>query len=79
MTGETYSDPNPEEMNLTLTKSFAIKHDLSEVLHKSLLFYESQRSGKLPAENRISWRYDAFVNDTGENGEDLRRENFCFK
>ena len=72
MTGETYSDPNPDEFKAALNNSFAVKHDLSEVLHKSLLFYESQRSGSLPAENRISWRRSAFVNDSGENGEDLR-------
>lgn len=42
-----------------------------EVLHKSLLFYEAQRSGPLPADNRISWRGDSGLNDRGQNGEDL--------
>jgi len=35
------------------------------------LFYEAQRSGKLPSNNRVPWRKDSAVNDVGENGEDL--------
>ena len=38
---------------------------------KSILFYEAQRSGKLPANNRIPWRGDSALNDAGNNGEDL--------
>jgi len=38
---------------------------------KSLLFYEAQRSGKLPADNRIPWRADSALDDRGSNGEDL--------
>ena len=37
----------------------------------SLLFYEAQRSGKLPDNNRIPWRGDSSLNDQGVNGEDL--------
>lgn len=29
----------------------------------SYLFYEAQRSGKLPASNRIPWRGDTFLSD----------------
>ena len=47
------------------------KYDLNEVLEKSILFYEAQRSGKLPPTNRIPWRGDSTLNDTGNNGEDL--------
>ncbi|XP_050459002.1 endoglucanase A-like [Cataglyphis hispanica] len=43
----------------------------SEVLNLSLLFYEAQRSGKLPKDNRIPWRGDSALNDRGSNGEDL--------
>jgi len=47
------------------------KYDLNEVLEKSILFYEAQRSGKLPADNRIPWRGDSALTDHGANGEDL--------
>ena len=46
-------------------------YNYDELLHKSILFYEAQRSGKLPANNRVSWRKDSALNDRGENGEDL--------
>ena len=46
-------------------------YNYNEVLHKSILFYEAQRSGKLPTNNRVSWRKDSALNDRGENGEDL--------
>lgn len=35
------------------------------------MFYEAQRTGKLPATNRISWRGDSMLMDKGSNGEDL--------
>lgn len=38
-------------------------YNYSEVIEKSLLFYEAQRSGKLPASNRIPWRGDSMLND----------------
>ncbi|XP_052760105.1 endoglucanase F-like [Mya arenaria] len=47
------------------------KYDLNEVLEKSILFYEAQRSGKLPSTNRIPWRGDSALGDKGNNGEDL--------
>nr|AMH40371.1 glycoside hydrolase family 9 [Medauroidea extradentata] len=45
--------------------------DYKEVLGKSLLFYEAQRSGKLPADQRVKWRHDSALNDKGVHGEDL--------
>ncbi|MDH7444459.1 glycoside hydrolase family 48 protein [Aquimarina sp. 2201CG14-23] len=42
-----------------------------EALQKSLLFYETQQSGKLPDWNRISWRSDSGVNDGADVGLDL--------
>ena len=47
------------------------KYNYAEVLRASLLFYEAQRAGKLPANNRISWRGDSMLMDRGNNGEDL--------
>lgn len=41
------------------------------VLHKSLLFYEAQRTGKLPPTNRVPWRGDSMLNDLGNDEEDL--------
>jgi hypothetical protein len=41
------------------------------VLRDSLLFYEAQRSGNLPADQKVTWRKDSALNDKGQNGEDL--------
>ncbi len=46
-------------------------YNYDDVLHKSILFYEAQRSGALPADNHISWRGDSALQDKGDNGEDL--------
>ncbi|CAF1236243.1 unnamed protein product [Adineta steineri] len=46
-------------------------YDYGAVLSASILFYESQRSGRLPSNKRISWRDDSMLKDCGENGEDL--------
>nr|KAG5688845.1 hypothetical protein BaRGS_004522 [Batillaria attramentaria] len=47
------------------------KYNYDCVLMMSIMFYEAQRSGKLPADNRIPWRGDSALNDQGQNGEDL--------
>ncbi|XP_077995025.1 uncharacterized protein LOC144448621 [Glandiceps talaboti] len=46
-------------------------YDYEDVLSKSILFYEAQRSGTLPVDNRISWRGDSAQGDKGDNDEDL--------
>lgn len=51
--------------------SVAKCYDYDKVLRLSLLFYEAQRSGHLPANNRIPWRGDSATTDKGQNGEDL--------
>jgi endoglucanase len=43
----------------------------AEALQKSILFYEAQQSGKLPAWNRVSWRGDSRLNDGSDVGLDL--------
>jgi hypothetical protein len=48
-----------------------VGYDYGQVLNYSLLFYEAQRSGHLPATNRIPWRGDSMLNDRGLNGLDL--------
>ena len=46
-------------------------NDYSKILRLSLKFFRAQRSGRLPADNDISWRKDSFVDDRGEDKEDL--------
>ncbi|XP_077990349.1 endoglucanase F-like [Glandiceps talaboti] len=53
------------------TKPATRPHDFARVLNNSILFYEAQRSGKLPKTNRIAWRDDSCVHDVGNQGEDL--------
>ena len=47
------------------------KYNYDDVLMKSILFYEAQRSGKLPDNNRIPYRGDSALHDRGADGEDL--------
>jgi hypothetical protein len=51
--------------------SITAAYDYREVLRASLLFYEAQRSGKLPPDQKVTWRKDSALNDRGQNGEDL--------
>nr|KAG5707392.1 hypothetical protein BaRGS_005359 [Batillaria attramentaria] len=37
--------------------------DYADALKKSILFYDAQRAGKLPANNPIPWRGDSFLDD----------------
>lgn len=43
----------------------------AEVLQKSLYFYECQRSGILPINNRVSWRGNSALSDGKDHGVDL--------
>lgn len=54
-----------------LTIASAGNYNYAEALEKSLLFYEAQRTGFLPPNNRIPWRGHSFVTDRGDDGEDL--------
>jgi len=47
------------------------RYNYAEVLQKSIYFYEAQRSGKLPADNRVAWRGDSALQDGSDNGIDL--------
>jgi endoglucanase len=51
---------------LFLGNSFA--QDYCDVLKKSLLFYEAQRSGRLPTNNRIPWRANSALKDCTATG-----------
>ena len=47
------------------------KFNYGEALQKSLLFYELQRSGKLPDNTRCNWRGDSGLTDGADNNLDL--------
>ncbi|GMN40937.1 hypothetical protein TIFTF001_010170 [Ficus carica] len=46
-------------------------HDYGNALSKSILFFEGQRSGKLPPSQRMTWRKDSALRDGFEIGVDL--------
>lgn len=46
-------------------------YDYGQVLGLSILFYEAQRSGVLPANNRVAWRANSAVNDVSPAGTDV--------
>ncbi|KAF8028670.1 hypothetical protein BT93_E1348 [Corymbia citriodora subsp. variegata] len=47
------------------------KSDYGTALTKSLLYFEAQRSGKLPRNQRVQWRGDSAVKDGSDAGIDL--------
>nr|AMH40372.1 glycoside hydrolase family 9 [Medauroidea extradentata] len=51
--------------------AYSVCYDYKKAFSDSLLFYEAQRSGKLPSDQRVKWRKDSALNDKGNNGEDL--------
>ncbi|CAN6214337.1 unnamed protein product [Urochloa humidicola] len=46
-------------------------HDYSDALGKSILFFEGQRSGRLPPTQRLRWRHDSALHDGADAGVDL--------
>ncbi|CAN1240586.1 Endoglucanase 8 [Linum grandiflorum] len=46
-------------------------HDYHEALRKSILFFEGQRSGKLPPDQRLKWRRDSALRDGKKKQRDL--------
>jgi len=56
---------------LTFPNVLAKSQDYARHLELSLLFYEAQRSGPLPASNRIYWRKDSMTDAGADNGVDL--------
>ncbi|WP_290051198.1 glycoside hydrolase family 9 protein [Amycolatopsis solani] len=47
------------------------KFNYGEALQKAVWFYDAQRSGALPAENRVSWRGPSALGDGKDAGVDL--------
>ncbi len=48
-----------------------VSFNYGEALQKSFLFYEAQRSGALPSDNRITWRGNSALDDGQDVGLDL--------
>ena len=48
-----------------------VQNNYREVIRLSLLFYEAQRSGKLPADQRVKWRKDSALDDGKDVNLDL--------
>lgn len=46
-------------------------HDYNEALIKSILFFEGQRSGYLPQDQRVGWRAHSGLGDGADHGVDL--------
>jgi endoglucanase len=44
-------------------KQVTAAFDYKGALQKSVLFFEAQRSGKLPSNQRVTWRGDSAVHD----------------
>ena len=57
----------------SIFRKSANSYDLNEILHKSLLFFESQRSGKLTSKDKktIPWRADSNLRDGCDVNTDL--------
>ncbi|KAK9057840.1 hypothetical protein SSX86_022678 [Deinandra increscens subsp. villosa] len=51
--------------------ALAFGHDYGQALSKSLLFFEAQRSGYLPGNQRIKWRGNSGLLDGKASGVDL--------
>lgn len=46
----------------------AMEHDYGEALRKSIMFFEGQRSGRLPPSQRVMWRRDSGLHDGADDG-----------
>lgn len=67
---------NPHPLSLILVLSLVsfnpvLGHDYSEALRKCILFFEGQRSGRLPPDQRLTWRRDSALHDGATAGVDL--------
>jgi hypothetical protein len=54
-----------------LHHTIAQTFNYAEALQKSMFFYECQRSGQLPADNRVTWRANSAMNDGSDVGHNL--------
>lgn len=55
-------------MLLSAAAAVAAQHDYGDALHKCILFFEGQRSGRLPPDQRLRWRRDSGLHDGAAAG-----------
>lgn len=55
----------------SVSKAAGSSYNYAEALQKSIYFYEAQRSGDLPDNNRVKWRGDSGLQDGADVGHDL--------
>lgn len=55
-------------MIMTAMLERVTSHNYKDALTKSILFFEGQRSGKLPSSQRLTWRKDSGLRDGFEIG-----------
>lgn len=48
---------------LLISKSSSSSYNYADALGKAILFFEGQRSGKLPKDQRVKWRGDSALSD----------------
>ncbi|XP_044484580.1 endoglucanase 1-like [Mangifera indica] len=58
-------------VSLSLVSSAFTFQDYSDALEKSILFFEGQRSGKLPSNQRLTWRGNSGLSDGSSYHVDL--------
>ena len=58
-------------LSINQTSAAQTTYNYAEALQKSVFFYEAQRSGALPADNRVEWRGDSGLSDGSDVGHDL--------
>ena len=65
------SEPTTEDGQEFVSTQQEGKFAYGEALQKNFLFFEANRSGDLPSENRVEWRSDSTLNDGSDVGVDL--------
>jgi endoglucanase len=58
-------------VRIAFAASTSGEFNYAEALQDSMLFFESQRSGALPTDNRVPWRGDSDLSDGADHGLDL--------
>ncbi|XP_070574565.1 uncharacterized protein [Ptychodera flava] len=68
---KTSAPPSTVATDVSDDPAVPTSYNYGEVMHKSILFFEAQRSGKLSINNRVPWRGDSGLSDGADNGVDL--------
>lgn len=69
-TAQDYTPP-PASAGATPSQGGSPNIQWTNLVGNLLYFYEAQRSGKLPNNNRVSWRNDSALDDGKDSGIDL--------